>query len=635
LVARILLTSSYPEFTTMSEDIAKELDMEIIIVEAVLEDAAEQVAEICNQRDIAVIVSRGGTTQAIEQVVDIPLIAAEASDFDILKALWEAKKYSDRVGFLGFDYPEMPYDFQMLLDIIGIQVKQFLYKNTSDIIKQVDDAVNQQYEVMVGGGIFGVNLARQRGINGILVRSSRRTAIQALQRAKWALEVRDRDKKSAKQLQTILNFSHEGIATLDQDEVIRFFNPGAENILGLDKSEVINQPVDRWKKNQDLIKVFHSGKETRRAVVTVGDTSLIVNRAPITVDKQNFGTVITFQEVSKLQQLEYSVRRQMHNRGLVAKFGLADIKTESQPVIKSIQRAKQFGVTDSTILITGESGTGKEMFAQGIHNISGRKEGPFVAVNCAALPENLLESELFGYEEGAFTGAKKGGKPGYFELAHGGTIFLDEIGTLPKNVQSRLLRVLQEKEVFRLGGDKVVPVDVRVIAATNEDLRSAVAEKKFRTDLYYRLNVLYIKLPPLRERINDIPLLANHFLEMYNQRFGKQVKIIEPELLTWLCEYSWPGNIRELNNYLERLIILAEGDTLSMDLLDLEQVTEAEERAREKNSFTVAPGTLDEIEDQVIDILVDRFNGNKGKIADALGISRTTLWKKLKRMGHD
>jgi len=220
-------------------------------------------------------------------------------------------------------------------------------------------------------------------------------------------------------------------------------------------------------------------------------------------------------------------------------------------------------------------------------------------------------------------------------LAHGGTIFLDEIGTLPKNVQSRLLRVLQEKEVFRLGGDKVVPVDVRVIAATNEDLRSAVAEKKFRTDLYYRLNVLYIKLPPLRERINDIPLLANHFLEMYNQRFGKQVKIIEPELLTWLCEYSWPGNIRELNNYLERLIILAEGDTLSMDLLDLEQVTEAEERAREKNSFTVAPGTLDEIEDQVIDILVDRFNGNKGKIADALGISRTTLWKKLKRMGHD
>ncbi len=634
MVARILMTSSYPEFTTMAEDIAKELDMEIIVVEAVLEDAAKQTAEICNKGDIAVIVSRGGTAEAIEQVVDIPLIAAEANDFDILKALWEARKYSDRVGFLGFDYPEMPYDFQMLLDIIGIQVKQFLYINTSDIIKQVDDAVNQQYEVVVGGGIFGVNLARQRGINGILVRSSRRTVIQALQRAKWALEVRDRDKKSAKQLQTILNLSHEGIATLDQNEVIRFFNPGAENILGLDKSEVINQSVHRWKKNQDLVKVFHSGKETRRDVVTVGDTSLIVNRAPITVDQQNFGTVITFQEVSKLQQLEYSVRRQMHNRGLVAKFGLADIKTESQSVIKCIQRAKQFGVTDSTILITGESGTGKEMFAQGIHNISGRKEGPFVAVNCAALPENLLESELFGYEEGAFTGAKKGGKPGYFELAHGGTIFLDEIGILPKNVQARLLRVLQEKEVFRLGGDKVIPVDVRIIAATNEDLRSAVAERKFRTDLYYRLNVLYIKLPPLRER-NDIPLLANHFLEMYNQRFGKQVASIEPELLTWLCEYSWPGNIRELNNYFERLIILADGDSLTMDLLDLEQVTEAEERASEKNSFKVAPGTLEEIEDQVINILVDRFDGNKGKIADALGISRTTLWKKLKRMGHD
>ncbi|MBO8167874.1 MAG: sigma 54-interacting transcriptional regulator [Thermoanaerobacteraceae bacterium] len=637
MFARVVMTSPYPGFTIMAKSIAKELDLEVIIVEAVLEEAARKVREICEQNEIDVIVSRGGTAEAIKKVVDTPVILADSNDFDILMGLWEARKYSDKIGFLAFDYPKMSYEIQNLVDIIGVDIKQFLYRNTEDIIQQIEKAVQDDIKVMVGGGSFGVNLAKERGIHGILIRSSRRTLVQALQRAKWTLNIRDRDKKGTKQLQTIVDLSRDGIVSIDQNEVVTVFNPIAERIFNINRNEILNQPLSKFQWNRDIARVLGPDEETSGDVINVGGTSLLVNRALITVDNQNYGKVITFQEVSKLQQLEHSVRRRMHERGLVARFGFDDIKGNSEAIRKCIQRAKRFGVTDSTILITGESGTGKEMFAQSIHNISGRKDGPFVAVNCAALPENLLESELFGYEEGAFTGAKKGGKPGYFELAHGGTIFLDEIGTLPKNVQARLLRVLQEREVFRLGGDKVIPVDVRVIAATNEDLSEAVNSLAFRADLFYRLNVLNIKIPPLRERVVDIPLLVKHFLNVYNQRFQKSVQEVTPELMEWLCQYPWPGNIRELSNVIERLVILAEGSFIGMELLDMESIAVERENGEASNTeerLTISAGTLEEMEDQIIDIYVTKFSGNKTEIANQLGISRTTLWKRLKRLGY-
>ncbi len=257
------------------------------------------------------------------------------------------------------------------------------------------------------------------------------------------------------------------------------------------------------------------------------------------------GLVVHLQEITKVQRLEGEIRREMYAKGQIAKFSFNDIVGKSSSIERTIKYAKGFAVCDDTILIEGESGTGKELFAQAIHNGSRRYEHPFVAVNCASLPDNLLESELFGYVEGAFTGAKKGGKLGLFEVAHKGTIFLDEIGDISQLLQARLLRVLQEKQIRRIGDDRVIPVDVRVIAATNRKLSDLVANEQFRHDLYYRLNVLKLLLPPLRERLQDIPDLARYLLKNWSKDLEYCKKLELDRAFKILQAYSWPGNIRE------------------------------------------------------------------------------------------
>jgi len=300
-----------------------------------------------------------------------------------------------------------------------------------------------------------------------------------------------------------------------------------------------------------------------------------------------------------------------------------------------VEKARNFATTDSTILIRGESGCGKELFAQGIHRASQRSGDPFVAVNCAALPDDLLESELFGYEEGAFTGARKGGKPGLFELAHGGTIFLDEIGSITLNLQARLLRVLQGREVMRIGGDSIIPVNVRCIVATNENLQNAIKEGNFRLDLYFRINVLNLSIPPLRSRPDDIPLLAEHFLREFRQRIHKPVPRIPASMAQWMREYGWPGNVRELQNFCERLAILADGKTPDEKRVR-QLIAEASEELLSRdlpsgNAVTVTFGTLEEMENQIIAALDKRGVGNQAEMAKLLGISRTTLWKRMNK----
>jgi propionate catabolism operon transcriptional regulator len=287
-------------------------------------------------------------------------------------------------------------------------------------------------------------------------------------------------------------------------------------------------------------------------------------------------------------------------------------------------------LTDSTVLLQGESGTGKEMLAQGIHLASRRKKGPFVAINCAALPENLLESELFGYEEGSFTGARKGGKPGLFELAHHGTIFLDEMGELPLILQARLLRVLQEREVMRIGGSKVIPVDVRVIAATNRKLVDQVHQGLFREDLFFRLAILVLRIPPLRERKEDIPLLIEAFIRDWNKT--NRLHLTDDDIRK-LQSYSWPGNVRELSNFIERAMVLLEAGE-SIDLFDPNVWINAERQPMHKTNVsfeTMGPGT-EETEEEYIKRVLKEEGGNMGRAAKRMGMHRSTLWRKIKRL---
>ncbi|MCL5046497.1 MAG: sigma 54-interacting transcriptional regulator [Actinobacteria bacterium] len=362
-----------------------------------------------------------------------------------------------------------------------------------------------------------------------------------------------------REMELLLDMVDEGVVAFDRNGYVTLVNRKAEEILLLEPWKAIDQPLESVVNQTGLTEVLRTGKNVYDEFRNVHGRDVVVNQAAMRNGEQIIGGVLTLKEVKEIERLEIKLRRELKARGHEAKYTFRDLVGRSRSFKEAIAKAHRMTRVNAAILILGESGTGKELFAQAIHNASPRANAPFVAVNCAALPESLLESELFGYEEGAFTGARRGGKAGLFEQAHQGTVFLDEIGEMPQNLQARMLRVLQEKEVMRIGGTRVVPVDIRVIAATNRDLADLVERGAFRADLYYRLNVLPLHIPPLRERREDIPFLVEYFL---SQRGGRTP--LPPEIAAQFQSYDWPGNIRELENCLEYLLVVG-GDRPKID----------------------------------------------------------------------
>ena len=346
------------------------------------------------------------------------------------------------------------------------------------------------------------------------------------------------------------------------------------------------------------------------------------------VEGQVTSCVITLQTNEKIMEEERAIRKRMHKHGFVAKYSFSDILHVGKTLDETIHNAEDFSAVESNILIRGETGTGKELFAQSIHNASRRKNKPFVAINCAALPDNILESELFGYVEGAFTGAAKGGKVGFFEIAHKGTLFLDEIGDISPKLQSRLLRVLQEREIIRLGSDTVIPIDVRIIAATNKDLYAEVQAGAFREDLYYRLDVLELKLPPVRQRKQDIPCLAEHFLNFEREKHACVLKGFTKGAMELLTSYDWPGNVRELRNFCERISILCK-----REYAEAADVLRALPNLSAGLSSAPLPTSVPNNEREELQRILLLHQGNRKETARYLGIHPSTLWRKMKRLG--
>jgi len=361
------------------------------------------------------------------------------------------------------------------------------------------------------------------------------------------------------------------------------------------------------------------------------------------------GGVSTFQETSHIRKAESAVRR-AQTKGLRAKYRLEDYYHKSKVVRDIIKKARTYAASESSVLITGETGTGKEIIAHGIHLASKRGKGPFVSINCSALPDQLLESELFGYEEGSFTGSRRGGKAGLFELAHEGTIFLDEIGSTPMNVQTRLLRVLQEKEVMRLGGDTIIPIDARVVAATNQNLRDEVCAGRMREDLFFRLDILPITLPPLRKRTEDIGPLFKRLALRVTSQYGQKGFSVPARYLKRLADLPWPGNARQLEHFAERLVVLC-GDKFNPEVFE-DLIAEVvcslptpspapmSGEPPSDNAPTPTkveyPGAAIEPErltrERVLSTLAAMGN-SKNKAAEALGVSRTTLWRRMRKWG--
>ncbi len=429
----------------------------------------------------------------------------------------------------------------------------------------------------------------------------------------------------------ILNSIADGVFTTDNDGKITFMNKAAEEITGFSSKEAIGRYCfDIFR--ADICQTRCALKETlktKKEIINLPATILKKGgqKIPISISTavlknekgQIIGGVETFRDLSVIEELK---------KELAEKYTIGDIISKNHLIHDIFNILPNIAESDSTVLIQGASGTGKELFAKAIHHLSRRKEKPFIKVNCGALPDTLLESELFGYVKGAFTDAKKD-KPGRFALANEGTIFLDEVGDMSPSLQVKLLRVLQEKEYEPLGSSSPRKTDVRIIAATNRDLSRLVNEGKFREDLYYRLNVVKIDLPSLSQRREDIPLLIDAFIQKFNAKTGKQITRVSDEALRLLLDHDYPGNIRELENIIEHAFVLCKGDCIDLDCLPKEFVEGKGEIS--PSIFPKAETLFKQAEAEIISQTLKKYGGNRAKTAQALGIDRTTLWRKMRK----
>ncbi|WCK52620.1 sigma 54-interacting transcriptional regulator [Aneurinibacillus sp. Ricciae_BoGa-3] len=450
---------------------------------------------------------------------------------------------------------------------------------------------------------------------------------------------------------TLLSLISTPILVVDHQGSVVHTNTFAENVWGRSQMTLINKRLLELLEStaaSKLIQFVEKGKPIIDFRVQIKDSTEVLypyccRLHPLIVNKRAVGAVLQFTK----RVLVPSVDKQ---KKYATRYSFTDIRGNSEGISALKAQAEKVAKSDSTILIRGESGTGKEVLAQAIHGASHRQKGPFVAINCAAIPESLLESELFGYEEGSFTGAKKGGKPGRFEMAHGGTLFLDEIGDMPLFLQAKLLRVLQERRTERVGGSDSIPIDVRVIAATHKDLETMIANQQFREDLYFRLNVIPFSIPPLRERMEDLYELIQYFMKRHGERLGKEPKRISSQALTRLYQYHWPGNIRELENVIEYIVNLEIGDLVTISSLPSShrylQVREDNDGAIEKIDLLLKKGgfldssllNTEKSEAYLIEQAILRYGNStegKRKAAEALGMSIATLYRRLKAITRE
>ncbi|MGP1630393.1 MAG: propionate catabolism operon regulatory protein PrpR, partial [Giesbergeria sp.] len=508
---------------------------------------------------IDALVAAGASGAWLRERVDIPVAMIEVRGFDLLGALARARALSPRVALVTFGAPSehvAQFDAQF-----GAGIAQFNYQGPDDAPSCVQAMLAAGIGAVVAPGLVA-DLAEEAGIASVLLYSDA-AVLQALGEALLLARQRFAERARHQRLETILSQLQDGVVAVDCDQRIQALNPAMAALLGTPAEQLHGRALGAVAPQLDMAGTLLQ-RESSEEVVQLATRTQVVRRAPIVENGQLTGALLVCRDPLVIQNADRHLRANQRQRGTSgARWRIDDYLGDSPAVQRLRALARQCAAVDSTVLIMGESGTGKELVAQGMHRASRRAQQPFLAVNCAALGESLLESELFGYEEGAFTGARRGGKTGLVEAAHTGTLFLDEIGDMPLALQSRLLRVLQEREVLRVGSTTPVPVDVRVIAATHADLAAQVEKGLFRRDLYYRLAVLRLATPALRERsTSDVEQLAQALLRRrLNATADTPVDAHPPHAEALLSKvlqqaehHTWPGNVRELENWVERLL---------------------------------------------------------------------------------
>ncbi len=619
---------------------------DIEVVEASFDEAVELARHRVERGQVDVFVSAGSNASLLRRSIDAPVATIVLSGFDILQAVMDARGSASEVGVVtyGHTLPEL----DAVRHLLNIQVHQYAYQTPEEVKDCIRRLRDHGIGVVVGSSLV-VDAAQQAGLQGLLAYSSasiRRGFDDALELAR----VSRLEAGRYEQLNSVLRHLQDPVLAVDLDETVIAINPAMRELIGVTALEpIIGRPLAALTNEVSLRTVLGNAQADQGAVIRVQGRDCVANRTPILEQGVMTGASLTLYDAGKIHEADTNLRIQRRSRDNLARHRFEDLTGGSEAFMQAVRLARRYAQTDFGVLIKGESGTGKELFAQAIHNAGGRSRKPFVAVNCAAFPESLLESELFGHEEGAFTGSRRGGKRGLFEAAHTGTLFLDEIGDMPVTLQTRLLRALQERQITRLGSTTAIPIDVRVIAATHRSLDEMVKTGEFRQDLYYRINALPLHLSPLRERESDVIVLAERLLALSARGLNIKESIsaqVIPLISHRLLSYAWPGNVRELENVCDRLAV---------SLLDHSGIADLHEdvfrelcpELFDASALLVEPGQIATKASPIKNVsngkrlppahreaaarqALEKHRGHVGSAADELGISRVTLWRWIK-----
>lgn len=573
------------------------------------------------QQGVEIVITRGGTAAEIQEAqLGLTVVEVPITGFDMIRALDEARRRGSRIAVIAF--PAMIVGIESLGPILGIELTRYGIESEYAVEGAVLQAFADGADIVVGG-VITAQACKRHNRPCVAIRSGAEGITQATLEAKRIAAARHSEKVKSALLQTVLDYAYDGIISVDQEQRIAIFNPAAAKITGIDGRAALGRKMQEILPQFQMEGLAGAGRDELGRIIALERGHILCNKVRMEVQGSPVGAVTTFQDVGKIQQWEAHIRRKIHAQEHSASFTFGDVVGSSPRIRDCVATAGQFAAAESSILISGETGTGKEVFAQSIHNASSRRNRPFVAINCAALPAQILESELFGYVGGAFTGASQKGKPGLLEIAHEGTLFLDEIAEMDYALQSKLLRVIQERKVMRLGSDRVLPVDIRIIAATNKNLKQLVADNRFRADLYYRLNVLRLHLPPLRERPEDIEAFALAFLKRHPA--GNRRPTFTRQAMGLLVRNPWPGNIRELQNTIERIAAVCKDATVQEEVVR-RMMAEDDSPLSIPEEFGAASA------DRIREALAES-RGRQTEAAKRLGISRSTLWRRMKSLG--
>ena len=567
-----------------------------------------------------IIISGEQSAKNLEKKLNMIVVPVKINENDVLVSLI---KNAPEKHIAIINYRTRFENIDNISNQLNLNISQYSFQSLQGIRKVFEEIKKKNINKIIGGS-YACEIADVYGIESEFLYSEG-SLREAIKTAVKFLEIYRNEMEQAALFKTVASVNKSGIISINGLNQITSINKIGEELFGLSKEIILGKSIEEWIDKNNLV---HAVDGQQPIIFTVNDLTFAATLSPVYVASEKIGAILVVDDVKEIQKKEIYIRSKINKSAFKAQYHFTEIIGSSKNIELVKKTAKKFSRVMDPILIQGESGTGKELFAQSIHNASDRSENSFVAINCAAIPENLLDSELFGYEEGAFTGAKKGGKEGLFELAHKGTIFLDEIDSVPLHLQSKFLRVLQEKEIMRIGGNKVIPIDIRIISATNKDLMETVQDNKFREDLYYRISVLQLVIPPLRERKEDIEEIAKKSFS----KTGRISIVTYPIRLELLRKYPFPGNIRELENVLARFKVYCTEEELNESTIHnfmIQALSPGRNKSFNNTSPLMENLNFKEQEHLLIESALLKHNGRKDLAAKELGISRATLWRKL------